>query len=254
MLPDLPKKWIFGEKVMLSESNMVEFKEVSLFSGLFINKSMQLSALPKYRDTLIGFLNGGGGYLIMGVRNDRTIIGVGDLTTELLDRFKLWVDSTFNVIVHKDGRYIDPSQTSLRVIVFPVHNANNKAHIICVEAIHTGIPLDIMTRAGTIIYRLNASNYRIITEPIYRKRDVQGMICAIQGQMQSIINDKHKALKVLQEKHKDELEAVLKAEKEKNEEHVSLVIKQISDSLYLKYRDNDKNTLCNRIMKFLFIK
>lgn len=251
MLPALPKQWVYGEKVPFVESNMVELKEVSIFSGLFKCTS-PTSGLPKFRDTLIGFLNSGGGYLILGIRNDRTIAGVKDMSDSDLDRFKLWVDSTFNVIMYKDGRPIDPSQTSLKVLIFPVEEAETKTYVVCVEAIHTGQALDIMTRSGKIIYRLNASNYKIASEPMYRKRDVQGMITAIQSQMQSTINDKHKALKLLQEKHKEEIEALLKGEKERSDQHIRSIMTQVSDSLYSKYSSSPRESLCKRIIQILF--
>jgi hypothetical protein len=251
MLPDLPSKWVYGEKVPFSESNLVEFKEVSIFSGLFKNKSIGTSGLPKYRDTLIGFLNSGGGYLILGIRNDGIIIGVKDMTDSALDKFKLWIDSTFNIIMHKDGSPVDPSKTSLNVLIFPVENADEDAHVVCIKAIHIGEPLDIMTRAGNIIYRLNASNYKIASEPMYRKRDVQGMIHAIQNQMQSVINDKHKALKVLQEKHKEEIETLLKTEKERSKQDIHNIMTQVSESLYSKYRYTIKESICTRIMNVL---
>lgn len=251
MLPDLPKLWVYGEKTPFSESNLIEFKEVAIFSGLFKNKSTSISGLPKYRDTLIGFLNCGEGYLIMGVRNDGTILGVADMTDDSIDKFKLWIDSTFNIIMYKDGKPIDPSQTTLKVLTFPVEGTEPLRHIVCIEAIHTGEPLDIMTRAGKIIYRLNASNYKIASEPIYRKRDVQGMITAIQTQMQSVINDKHKALKLLQEKQKEEIETLLKGEKERSEQHMRTVMIQVSESLYSKYNAIPKQSICERIMAFL---
>jgi NAD(P)-dependent dehydrogenase (short-subunit alcohol dehydrogenase family) len=82
---EIPKSWVYNEKVPFSESNNVEFKQVAIFSGLFKHKASTVSALPKYRDTLIAFLNGGGGYLFMGIHNDRTIMGVNDMTDEDFD-------------------------------------------------------------------------------------------------------------------------------------------------------------------------
>ena len=256
VLPALPKKWVYGEKVPFAESNTVEFKEVAIFSGLFKNSSSPTSGLPKYRDTLIGFLNCGGGYLILGIRNNGVIAGVKEMTDGALDRFNLWIDSTFNVIMYKDGSPIDPSLTTLKVHTFPVEGTDENTFVVCVEAIHKGEALDIMTRAGKIIYRLNASNYKIASEPMYRKRDVQGMICAIQTQMQAVINDKHKALKVLQEKHKEEIETLLKGEKERSEQHVRAVMTQVSESLYSKYHLESTETgqtdsICVRLTRFL---
>ena len=179
------------------------------------------------------------------------------MTDGALDRFNLWIDSTFNVIMYKDGGPIDPSLTSLKVHTFPVEGTDQNTFVVCVEAIHKGEALDIMTRAGKIIYRLNASNYKIASEPMYRKRDVQGMICAIQTQMQAVINDKHKALKILQEKHKEEIEALLRGEKERSEQHIRTVMTQVSESLYSKYHLNPseslpKESICSRLMNCLF--
>ena len=104
MLPILPEKWVYGERVPFQESNLVEFKEVSVFAGLFKNKSLGTSGLPKYRETIIGFLNGGQGYLIMGVKNDGKIIGIENIEDETMDQFKLWIDGCFNTLVYKNGK------------------------------------------------------------------------------------------------------------------------------------------------------
>jgi hypothetical protein len=199
---ELPTTWVYGEKVPFTESNTVEFKRVSVFSGLFVYTSSN-SGLPKYKETLIGFLNSGGGYLFMGILDDGTILGVEDLTESGLDKLNLWVDSCFNSLVYKDGGPINPSQLSLRIQVFPV--VGKPTHIVMIEAINKGLPLDIMTRSGTIIYRLNASNYKVCVEPVYRKSDVKGMISSIQQQMQRIIDEKHRAISDLREAHAEEI-------------------------------------------------
>ena len=179
----------------------MEFKEVAIFSGLFKAKAnvSRISGLPKYRDTIVGFLNGIGGYLIMGIKDDGTIVGVNDMTYTEVDRLKLWADSTFNVLVHKDGRPLDPEKISLKVHIFPVEGSNPPTHVVVIEAKNIGEPMDIMTRGGTIVYRLNASNYKIAAEPMYRKRDVQGMIQSIQKHMQSIIDEQAKKIRDLEE-------------------------------------------------------
>ena len=87
--------------------------------------------------------------------------------------------------------------------MFPV--VGKATHIVMIEAINKGLPLDIMTRSGTIIYRLNASNYKVCVEPVYRKSDVKGMISSIQQQMQRIIDEKHRAISDLTEAHEEEI-------------------------------------------------
>lgn len=141
----------------------------------------------------------------MGILDDGTILGVEDLTEAGLDKLNLWVDSCFNSLVYKDGEPINPAKISLKIHTFNVVGIEGKRDIIMIEAINKGLPLDIMTRSGTIIYRLNASNYKVCVEPVYRKSDVKGMITSIQTQMQQIIDEKHRAIRDLKEAHAEEL-------------------------------------------------
>lgn len=238
-----PSTWAFGEKVPFQESNLVEYKEVSVFAGLFKNKSLGSSGLPKYRETIIGFLNGGEGYLIMGIRNDGTIIGVENMTDESVDKFKLWIDGSFNSLVYKNGKPLDPSKVSITFKTFPVSGRQTEANIIVIEVINKGKQMDIMTRSGSIVYRLNASNFKVSSEPVYRKRDVKGMIHSIQIQMQHVIDDKRKIIEKLQEKHKDEIKDILKSQARE--------IREISQSLYEKYKIDERESFCSRIMKWI---
>jgi hypothetical protein len=245
MLPTLPEKWVFGEKVPFQESSLVEFKEVTVFAGLFKNKSLGTSGLPKYRETIIGFLNGGVGYLIMGIRNDGTIMGVENIADDVMDKFMLWIDGSFNTLVYKNGKPIDPSQITIKVHVFPVEGRTSS--IIVIEVENRGKVMDIMTRSGTIIYRLNASNFKVSSEPVYRKRDVKGMIQAVQGRLQMVIDEKRKTIERLQDKHKDEIKDVLKSQMKESRAYID----QISRSLYDKYKiEEEKVSLCSKVMKW----
>ncbi|NDB84132.1 MAG: ATP-binding protein [Alphaproteobacteria bacterium] len=248
MLPTLPEKWVFGEKVPFQESSLVEFKEVSVFAGLFKNKSLGSSGLPKYRETIIGFLNGGNGYLIMGIKNNGTIMGVENIADDVMDKFMLWIDGNFNALVYKNGKPIDPSQITIKVHVFPVEGRASR--IIVIEVENREKIMDIMTRSGTIIYRLNASNFKVSSEPVYRKRDVKGMIHAVQGRLQLVIDEKRKTIERLQDKHEDEIKEVLKSQSKE----IRAYVEQISQSLYDKYKmEEEENTsLCSRILN-LFV-
>lgn len=223
MLPSLPEKWAYGEKVPFQENEQVEFKEVAVFSGLFRNKTRRDSGLPKYRETLVGFLNSTGqGYLIMGVKDDGTIVGVEDMTPDAIDKFRLWVDSNFNSLVYKNGRSIDPSMISIKFYTYPVIGYNS--NVVVIEVLNKG-NRDIMLRSGTIIYRLNASNFKVSTEPVYRKRDVNGMIQAVQMKMQSVLDEKRKKIDDLHDQIRD-----LKRE-----------VKYIYE----------RDSFCDKVMKFL---
>lgn len=253
-LPTLPTNWIYNEKLPFGESNTVEFKEVARFPGLFKHESPPASGLPKYRDTVIGFLNSGNGYLIMGILDNGTIKGVAEMSDELMDRLNLWVDTVYRNLVYKDGSQMDPAKTTLRAMRFSVEGSTEQAYVVVIEAIHKGEILDIATRGGEIVYRLNASNYKMSSEPVYRKNDIQGMVCAIQTRMQEIIREKHRAIENLQEKHADEMAAALKREREHNETELRNIVSEVSSSLYSMYRTQQvkqKQTTYSRIIQFL---
>jgi len=243
MLPTLPLHWVHGEKVPFQESNLVEFKEVTVFAGLFKNKSLGSSGLPKYRETIIGFLNGGQGYLMMGIKNDGTIVGVENIADEVMDKFMLWIDGSFNTLVYKNGKPIDPSKITIKVNVFPVQGYNSS--VIVIEVENKGKQMDIMTRSGTIIYRLNASNFKVSSEPVYRRRDVKGMIHSIQVQMQTVIDEKRKIIERLQEAHKDNIIGQAK--------ETRVYIEKISESLYQRYKMEVKESWCSRLIKTFLI-
>lgn len=228
----LPTKWILNEKLPFGECSNIEFKLANRFPGAL------KTSLVKYRETLLGMLNVGGGYLILGVQNDGTIIGMDAVIPEEVDKLNVWVDTTYGTFMYKDGRPLDPVITSLKTFIFPVIGTNR--HVVVIEAIHKGEQLSLMTKGGEIIYRLNASNYRIHTEPMYTKRDMQGMITAVQTQMQEIIKNQHQVIKNLHQKHKDELEEVIIREKENSEKAVIEMVKKISDSLYIRYSKLDE--------------
>ena len=184
----------------------------------------------------------------MGVLDDGTIVGGENLTPEFLDKFNLWIDSCYGTFTCKDGGPIDPCKIQMKIHTFPVYAAPTITHTLVVEVINKGVPLNIMNRSGIIIYRLNASNYKMITEPVYKKRDVKGMIQSIQGHMQQIIDEKHRALEDLQEKHLDEIKDIVKRESKITRDYVE----KISESLYEKYKiEKEHESLCSIVMKYL---
>jgi hypothetical protein len=248
VLPVLPEKWVLNEKVPFKESNVVEFKRVSIFSGLFNLVSSKSSGLPKYKETINAFLNSGGGYLIMGVLDDGTIVGAENVTDQMVDKCKLWLDSCFNGFMYKDGTSLNPLEVFLTIKIFPVVNADSS--VIVIEALNKGQPLNIMTRCGALIYRLNASNYKMVSEPIYRRRDVKGMIQSIQRHMQHIIDTKHREIEDLQEKHVEEIRVVVEREANITRDYME----KISESLYEKYRiENQRESFCSKVVNYFTI-
>ena len=76
---------------------------------------------------------------------------------------------SYHGLVYTDGKSLAPSKISLKLYTFPLENYISS--VIVIEAINTGKLFNIMTCSGTIIHRLNASNLKITTKPVYRKRD-----------------------------------------------------------------------------------
>ena len=245
MLPTLPEKWVYGEKAPFRESSLVEFKEVTVFSGLFRHKSHGSSGLPKYRETIVAFLNSGQGYLIMGVKDNGLIVGVENMTDEMVDKFKLWIDGSFNNIVYRNGKPLDPSIVSIKFYNFPV--VGSQSNIIVIEAINKCPKMGVMTRSGSILYRLNASNFKVSSEPIYRKRDVKGMIHSIHIQMQGAIDEKRRTIIQLQEKHREEIKEIVRGQGKEVRDYID----KISLSLYNKYRIEEKSSLCSIVQKLV---
>jgi hypothetical protein len=266
-----PTMWTFGEKMPQGEGNKCEYKEARSLSGAMY------TSLQKYKDTLIGFLNVGGGVLILGVKNDGTILGIEDVSVVDLDKLNVWVDTMYCHLVYKDGSQLDPRKVSFKVKTFEVlgshqplpfrwnpkswtlyktatGESNDKpstSNRICIaiEAhnTHCGEAMEIMTRGGEIIYRLNASNYKVSTEAIYRQRDVQGMIRTVHEQMSKVIKEQHNTIKRLQQKHQEEIEEIMEQEKKKTDTMIRVVVEQVSATLYSKYNTSlpaNRNNVC----------
>ena len=223
---ELPDRWIFGQRLEFGESNAVEFKLATSFSG-----SLHTS-IHKYRDTLIAFLNCGGGWLFLGVADDGTIHGMTDVDSQTLDKLNICVDNTYQLLVYRqNGQTICPQETSLKVHMFPVESKGSERFVVGIQAVHKGELLCLMTRGGESFYRLNASNYKMTSEPVFRKRDVQGMIQTVQTQMQEIITRQQSTIKTMQKKHKEELNELLETERKTVVEMMS----HVSNSLYVMY-------------------
>lgn len=244
MMPSLPETWVAGAKMPFGEGTNAEFKLAKSFTG-----AMHTS-LTKYRETVCGFLNSGGGYLILGVSDKGEIVGMDEVNPYTLDRMNCWADSIFGTLSLKDGTPLNPKETSVRVLSFPVEGT--KRSVVIVEAQHTGANLEVMTKGGDIFYRLNASNYRLSSEPVYRKRDVEGMLQTARVQMQEVIDLQHKTIKQMQERHREEIFRTMSQEKERSEKQMREIMSQVSVSLYKMYHPvGAPPSFCSRLIRYV---
>ncbi len=245
MLPVLPAKWVAGAQMPFGEGTNAEFKLAKSFSGALH------TSLTKYRETVCGFLNSGGGYLILGVDNKGMIVGMDEVNAVTMDKVNVWADSIFGTLSLKDGTPLNPNNTSVKVKAYDVEGTEGR-QVVVVEALHSGQALEIMTKGGDIFYRLNASNYRLSSEPVYRKRDVEGMLQTARVQMQEVIDMQHKAMKEMQERHRQEVFRVMSQEKDKSEKQMREIMSQVSLSLYKMYHPvGAPPSFCSRLVRYV---
>lgn len=128
------------------------------FEGNNMEFKLSTQQIAKFRETICAFLNGNGGYIVAGVRDDRQIVGID--VAKHLDLFKRNIDDTFHqkVVMKEDGGLLAPGT----VTVDTVPCANGKT-IIVVKVVPEE-NCSYVTNAGEKFVRLNASNYRISQE------------------------------------------------------------------------------------------
>lgn len=225
----MPESWIQGEKMPYEEGTHMEYKEAKKLRG-----SMATS-MEKYKETLIGLLNVGGGYLVLGVTNEGIIQGMDETDEQSLDKFRVAIDVFYGTLCYQDGSALDPMKTSFKVSVHSLKGVEGK-HIVVVRVFNAADTLTVQTKNGVVFYRLNASNYRYVSEAIYRHREVQGMIRTVQDNMQKIIKDQHDSMLKMTQRHQEELERAIRQEKDKSDLAMRTLVRSVSDSLYAKHK------------------
>ena len=85
---------------------------------------------------------------------------------------------------------------------------------------------------------MNASNFKICSEPVYRKRDVKGMIYSMQAEMRRALAEKKRIIDDLEEKHQEEIKRVIQAERD----NVRAYIDKISVALYERYKSHNETS------------
>jgi hypothetical protein len=129
------------------ESSWVEYKES-------LSKCIQL----KVRDTICAFLNTGGGYIVIGVRDsDRFILGVE--SDKVADTFQLRLDDIYHqgIIVKEDG-------SPLPIGTVTVATVPTATKSLLIATVRPELGVTYRMKDGTRWYRLNASNYRLTME------------------------------------------------------------------------------------------
>jgi predicted HTH transcriptional regulator len=145
----------------LPESTALEFK-----AGFMSSPKEKIIA------TLYGFLNNGGGHLVIGVADDtRKIIGITE--NKIMDKFILMLDSIYHQ--HRLKK-IDGSTVPIGTIkVETVEAANNKKVLVVSANSEPGEKYTV--NDGTIWYRLAGSNYKQTTiSTIYSEEELNAIL------------------------------------------------------------------------------
>jgi predicted HTH transcriptional regulator len=159
MLPQLPSDSELAsmETFPLSEGHQLEFKET-------------LIAAEALARCVCAFLNGSGGYLILGVR-DRDLNICGLYCSEKdIDAFLLRCDNIFHqgLVFSEEGMKLSPNS------VRATYKRIGDKRLIFVKVVpDSGVKYVCMN--GSAYIRLSASNYRVSADRYYRDADVMLM-------------------------------------------------------------------------------
>jgi predicted HTH transcriptional regulator len=215
-------------KFPFAESQNFEYKEC-----------LNISFKDKILATICAFLNGGGGYLILGVRDNLDICGV-DPTPKELDGFLLKLDQIIHhsQIVTCDNEIIPFETIQTRVIRL---NTNRALIIIKVTKL---IDSSYKLSDGSVYYRLNCSNYKISSSKVYNQSQVWALIekerSDVQSQHIEFLNALREKLRIEHEKYTELL---------KEKEAVEEENKKLRNLLYIKKEE----TLFDNILKNIMV-
>lgn len=188
MLPVLPTDEEFANATHFPHDEGQEFE---------FKQSVSKVCLLKMEETLCGFLNGKGGYFVCGVNDKTRKLCWMNLTEKDRDRVRLRVDQIFHgKIIHDDKEEgLDHKNLVLR---FVNKSPNETLVIISV------VPTEGRTYRlfDTTWYRLNASNYRVREEKLYKLSSVNQMI----SQSTELIRGDYEVLVLKQKEKISELE------------------------------------------------
>jgi predicted HTH transcriptional regulator len=120
----------------------------------------------KILPTICAFLNGGGGNIVFGVRDNQEIVGI-KTNDKRFDTFLLLFDNILhsNLIAATDGEPLHPDAIRTRCVP-----CWNELYLLIVTI--TPKPKVYQIKDGSIYHRLNASNMRISGACLYNESDL----------------------------------------------------------------------------------
>lgn len=146
-MPKFPSNVEDLEYFPYEENNFFEYK-----SGIRL-------PIQKVYETLVGFLNQGGGYMIFGILDkSRRIVGVNSSYKDI-DNFILKIDAIFHQGIIKTHNGSKLTHENLDVNIINMNTCRNPLIVITVKPT---LFTSYMLSRGTVIHRVNASNHCIL--------------------------------------------------------------------------------------------
>ncbi len=209
------------EKFTYSESNIFEFKQ-----------TFDQNNFSKYLETICAFLNGQGGYLIFGIKDDLDNIGI-KLNSNQIDKIILKFDGIIsgNKIIGNDqsNNILSLNHPSINTQVI-INSKSNKFIIVKVKPNPSNAENKITYRLhnGKTYYRLGASNFYEKNEKFYTQTELDVQIKNLEDNCKK---DNQQNLKLFQQ-------TIDKYDKEKIEnntkiENLSQKVNELNDKLVL---------------------
>jgi predicted HTH transcriptional regulator len=173
MLPEFPSS-APGGVFPYTEGLQWEFKETDPVAA-------------KIRETICAMLNAAGGYIVIGVRDDRHICGLSD---KMLDKHLLTADNIHHCgsIVHEDGSAVPLECFKASAVQF------GDKRVACITVRPEEGGARYKTVMGEMYVRLAASNHKVRAERLYTESDINHMRAELRKEMLEAIKDHKQVL------------------------------------------------------------
>ena len=213
----LPARFLYHDIYDGYEDEQIEFK-----------RSFNKEFTQKYLETMCAFLNNKGGHIIYGINDKTGRIDGFPCSNKLFDDIQLFVDQSYNFIVHTNNTIVHNKIFSIRNE--PITKHLSVVVISCLPESNCSYKL----MNGNSYYRMNASNRRIRDIKLYTEHDMK----LIQHQVDNYNSLYENALKEVKQnkKENEQLKRQLKTVEKTNLD----IIIQINDSLYMYYNEREK--------------
>lgn len=210
------------------EGNTLEFKE-----------SICKKNLRKISETICGFLNCEGGYIIFGVKDKtREICGLNVKGDSEIDSFILAIDDIYHkrLIVSQE----DHNSVPQGHIICKAYETSSRKKIVIIEVLKSGDDLYQLCD-GSVIYRANASNYRCSSERMYTEAEYKAGLAHQNREnakvVRALAEDLNQQNKILTQAERD---------RQKYEELLAakiLLEKKLAETQVVARQENEKNSI-----------